>query len=216
MEIVINRFLLREFLGSCDEGKYMQIRRATAEDAARIAEIYNWYILNTTITFEPDLVSPQEITKRIQEKLLHYDWLVGEENQEVIGYAYYGSFRGRVAYNHTVESTIDLTPESRGKGFGKILYGTFLESVKGHGCEVIGVIALPNPQSIALPRALGFAEVGVLKKVGYKFQSYIDVGVWQLSVAYPTVPPHRGHVGALLNLKRLVVAARGNRARSTP
>jgi phosphinothricin acetyltransferase len=67
----------------------MQIRQATAEDAERIAEIYNWYILNTIITFETDVVSPQEMQNRIQEKLISYDWLVGEVNREVIGYAYY-------------------------------------------------------------------------------------------------------------------------------
>jgi len=162
----------------------MQIRQATTGDAARIAEIYNWYILHTIITFETDTVSPQDMTKRIQEKLISYDWLVGKVNREVIGYAYYGSFRSRAAYHHTVESTIYLSQESMGKGFGRTLYAKLLESVKGHGFrEVIGVIALPNPQSIALHRALGFAEVGVLKKVGYKFERYVDVGLWQLSIA---------------------------------
>ena len=158
--------------------------RATVGDAERIAEIYNWYILNTIITFETDVVSPQEMTKRIQEKTIKHDWLVGEVNQEVIGYAYYGPFRTRAAYNHTVESTIYLSQESMGKGFGRTLYAKLIESVKGHGFrEVIGVIALPNPQSIALHRAMGFAEVGVLKRVGYKFGRDIDDGLWQLSIA---------------------------------
>jgi phosphinothricin acetyltransferase len=162
----------------------MQMRRATAGDAARIAEIYNWYILHTIITFETDVVDPQEMENRIEEKTLHHDWLVGEVNHEVIGYAYYGPFRARAAYNHTVESTIYLAQESLGKGFGRALYTQLLESVKGRGFrEAIGVIALPNPQSIALHRTMGFAEVGVLKRVGYKFGRYIDVGIWQLSVA---------------------------------
>ncbi|MBI3798165.1 MAG: N-acetyltransferase [Deltaproteobacteria bacterium] len=160
------------------------MRRATAGDAERIAEIYNRYILHTIITFETDVVGPQEMTKRIQEKTLNHDWLVGEVNQEIIGYAYYGPFRARAAYNHTVESTIYLSQERIGKGFGRALYTQLLESVKGRGFrEVIGVIALPNPQSIVLHRAMGFAEVGVLKSVGYKFGRYIDVGIWQLSVA---------------------------------
>jgi L-amino acid N-acyltransferase YncA len=105
-------------------------------------------------------------------------------NQQVIGYAYYGSFRTRVAYHHTVESTIYLSPESAGKGFGRSLYAKLIESVRDHGFrEVIGVIALPNPQSIALHRKMGFAEAGVLKTVGHKFKKCIDVGLWQLSVA---------------------------------
>jgi L-amino acid N-acyltransferase YncA len=161
----------------------MRMRQATAGDAERIADIYNWYILNTIITFETDVVSPQEMKKRIQEKTITHDWLVGEVNQEVIGYAYYGPFRARAAYNHTVESTIYLSQENLGQGFGRVLYAKLLESVKARGFrEVIGVIALPNPQSVALHRAMGFAEVGVLKRVGYKFARYIDVAVWQMAI----------------------------------
>jgi len=161
----------------------MHIRRATAEDAARIAEIYNWYVLNTTITFETEIVSPQDMTQRIQEELNTYDWLVGEVNHTVCGYAYYGPFRTRAAYQHTVESTIYLAQESIGHGFGRALYTQLLESIRRHGFrEVVGVIALPNPQSIALHRKVGFVESGVLKNVGYKFGKYIDVALWQLSV----------------------------------
>jgi len=50
-----------------DGSESMHIRRATAEDAERIAEIYNWYILNTVITFETEVVSPEQMTKRIQK-----------------------------------------------------------------------------------------------------------------------------------------------------
>ena len=161
----------------------MQIRRATADDAMSIAEIYNWYIHHTIITFETEAVSPQEMTHRIEEKLGTHDWLVGEVNQAVCGYAYYGPFRTRVAYQHTVESTIYLSQESIGHGFGKALYVQLLESVRNRGFrEVVGVIALPNPQSIALHRNVGFTEVGILKNVGYKFGEYIDVGIWQMSV----------------------------------
>jgi phosphinothricin acetyltransferase len=168
----------------------MHIRRATVGDAERIAEIYNWYILNTIITFETDMVSPQEMKKRIQGKTIKHDWIVGEWNQEVIGYAYYGPFRARAAYNHTVESTIYLSQESIGKGFGRAVYAKLLESVKSRGFrEVVGVIALPNPQSIALHKGMGFEEVGVLKNVGYKFGRYIDVGLWQMSMVQPGRPP---------------------------
>jgi len=170
----------------------MQIRRATVGDAERIAEIYNWYILNTIITFETDVVSPQKMKKRIQEKIIKYDWLVGELNQEVIGYAYYGPFRTRAAYNHTVESTIYLAHKSVGQGFGRAVYAQLLESVKSRGFrEVIGVIALPNPQSIALHKKMGFEEVGVLKNVGYKFGRYIDVSLWQMSMVQHGHTPDR-------------------------
>jgi L-amino acid N-acyltransferase YncA len=51
------------------------MRRATAGDAERIAEIYNWYILHTIITFETDVISPQEMAKRIQKNLINHDSL---------------------------------------------------------------------------------------------------------------------------------------------
>jgi phosphinothricin acetyltransferase len=162
----------------------MQIRRATAGDAERIAEIYNWYILNTVVTFETDAISTQEMTTRMQEKLAGHDWLVGEVDREVIGYACYGPFRPRAAYNHTVESTIYLSHEKTGQGLGRALYGRLIESIKGQGFrEVIGVVSLPNPESVAFHRAMGFAEAGVLKRVGYKFERYIDVSFWQLKIA---------------------------------
>lgn len=161
----------------------MQIRQATADDAARITEIYNWYVRNTIITFETAVVSPQDMTLRIQEKRSTHDWLVAEVNQAICGYAYYGPFRGRAAYQHTVESTIYLAQESIGQGFGRALYTQLLEFVRKHGFrEVVGVIALPNPQSIALHHKVGFVEVGVLKNVGYKFGRYIDVALWQKSL----------------------------------
>lgn len=161
----------------------MHIRRATADDAERIAEIYNWYVLNTIITFETEVVSPQDMRQRIQDISHTHDWLVGEVDQTICGYAYYGAFRARAAYQHTVESTIYLAQESVGHGFGKALYPQLLESIRSHGFrEVVGVIALPNPQSIALHRKVGFTEIGILMNVGYKFGQYIDVALWQMSV----------------------------------
>jgi L-amino acid N-acyltransferase YncA len=161
----------------------LYIRRASEADADRIAEIYNWYVLNTVITFETSAVSPQEMRERIREKLTQFDWVVGEFNHQIVGYAYYGSFRHRAAYSHTVESTVYLARESTGKGFGKRLYSALIESASKKGFrEVIGVIALPNPASLALHQALGFREAGFLRGVGHKFGEYVDVALWQRSL----------------------------------
>lgn len=162
----------------------LQIRQATLADAARIAEIYNWYVLNTIITFELEAVSPLDMQQRIEKTLVKYDWLVGEVNQTIVGYAYYSEFRTRVAYSHTVESTVYLTPDCIGQGFGKALYGRLIESAEKQGFrEMIGVIALPNLPSTTLHHKMGFFEAGILQKVGYKFDQYIDVGIWQKSIA---------------------------------
>lgn len=165
----------------------MQIRRALETDAARIAEIYNWYVLNTIITFETTAVAADEMEQRMQEKLAHYDWIVGKSGEQIVGYAYYGAFRARAAYRQTVESTVYLSPEAVGRGFGKSLYTALVESARQHGVrEMIGVIALPNPASMALHQKLDFREVGVLRGVGYKFDRYVDVGLWQRSLGGTT------------------------------
>lgn len=162
----------------------MQIRPIQDGDIAQITEIYNWYILNTTITFETAAISAPDMKQRTQEKVEQYDWLVGELNQAIIGYAYYGRFRSRAAYDHTVEATIYLAPEKIGNGFGQRLYRELIQSVERRGFrEIVGVIALPNQASTRLHQKLGFSEVGVLQRVGYKFDKYIDVGIWQKSVS---------------------------------
>jgi L-amino acid N-acyltransferase YncA len=159
------------------------IRRATEDDAARLREIYNWYVVNTFITFETEIVQADEMRQRIREKLESYEWIVGELNREIAGYAYYGPFRARGAYFRTIESTIYLSQDSKGKGIGKKLYSALIDSASKKGFrEVIGVIALPNPASIALHAGLGFHEAGVLRRVGHKFGTYHDVALWQRSL----------------------------------
>jgi L-amino acid N-acyltransferase YncA len=160
----------------------MNIRQVKIEDAGEIIKIYNWYVLNTAITFETDVVTLEEMSNRINDKLKMHDWLIGEMDNKIIGYAYYCSFRPRAAYRHTVESTIYLSQHAIGKGYGKLLYTQLLESAKERGFrEVIGVIALPNPESVKLHEKLEFSKVGVLRNVGCKFENYINVEIWQKS-----------------------------------
>lgn len=164
----------------------LRIRLASEADAERIGEIYNWYVSNTIITFETAEVSPAEMKRRIHEKLNRYDWIVGEFRRRIVGYAYYGPFRPRAAYGHTVESTVYLSRDSTGKGLGRQIYSALIQSAADRGFrEVIGVIALPNPASIALHQALGFREAGTLRAVGHKFNKYVDVSLWQRSLNRP-------------------------------
>lgn len=161
----------------------IHIRQAQADDIHKILAIYNWYILNTTITFEIEAVSPDAMAARIQEKLEHYDWLVGEVNREVVGYAYYGPFHPRPAYGHTVESSIYLHPKRVGQGLGSALYEALIGSAGSRGFrELVSLIALPNQGSTCLHEKFGFQETGILKNVGYKFDRYIDIGIWQRSI----------------------------------
>lgn len=161
----------------------MIIRRAEICDAAAIAEIYNWYIANTVITFETEHVSIEEMEARIREKLRNHDWLIAEEDNRIIGYAYYGEFRSRAAYGHTVEATIYLLPQYKGRGVGITLYEELFRSAGERKFrEVLAVIALPNPESIRFHEKAGFTHAGIMKSIGYKFHRYIDVAILQKSI----------------------------------
>ena len=155
------------------------IREAIASDAEMIAEIYNYYILNTIITFELDPITPQEVLNRMEKYKKVGPYLVYEEDGEVIGYTYVSKFRERKAYEHSVESTIYLKNGLAGKGLGSKLYSALLSQVSAKFHAVIGGIALPNEASVRLHEQCGFQKVGHFSQVGRKFGKWIDVGFWQ-------------------------------------
>lgn len=157
------------------------IRDVKITDARSIAAIYNYYVENTVITFEEDVVSEEEMIDRIKNTTLKLPWIVYEEKGEVLGYAYASEWKSRCAYKHSVESTVYLNNKVKGKGIGTKLYQELLTRIgKGDVHAVIGGIALPNDASIALHEKLGFEKVAQFKEVGYKFNKWIDVGYWEL------------------------------------
>jgi L-amino acid N-acyltransferase YncA len=157
------------------------VRSATTEDAGRICEIYNHYVLRSTITFEEQPVSPDEMKQRIAEVLTGLPWLVWVEDQVVQGFAYASKWKGRCAYRYSVESTAYLADGSTGRGVGTRLYEALFTALRESKMHVVmGGIALPNDASIAMHEKLGFEKVAHFREVGCKFGKWIDVGYWQL------------------------------------
>ena len=158
-----------------------EIRRATASDARFIADIYNWYVENTVVTFEVEPVSQAEMARRIESRLAKHEWLVSERRGEILGYAYAGGFHERAAYRFTAESTIYLRNGLQGQGLGTPLYRAVIERAFALGYTgLVGVIALPNAASVRLHESLGYEKVAHLRRVGWKHDRWIDVGSWQL------------------------------------
>ena len=162
----------------------MIIRDAVLEDSPKIAEIYNFYVAHTCITFEETEVSSEEMSNRLRkvsESTL--PWIVAVEDEAVIGYAYATKWKERTAYRFSVESTIYLSNEAQGKGLGTELYEVLLDKLKLLGINsVIGGITLPNSASVGLHEKLGMEKVAHFSKVGFKFSEWLDVGYWQLSL----------------------------------
>lgn len=157
------------------------IRTATAADAAAIINIYNHYIATTTISFEENPVTEQEMAQRIKDVSASLPWYVEEQDGVVIGYAYATPWRARSAYRFSVESTVYVAASHAGKGIGKRLYQTLIADLRQRGIHVIiGGIAQPNAASVALHESLGFEKVAHFKDVGRKFEQWVDVGYWEL------------------------------------
>lgn len=163
----------------------MHIRDATSVDAATIAELYNYYILNTTITFEEQAVTDIEMAQRIADvQMAKLPWLVVEQDSRVVGYAYATKWRARHAYRYSVESTVYLAPELVGRGLGTSLYSALLVQLAGAGYHlVIAGIALPNTGSIVLHEKMGFKNVAQFAEVGFKFDKWLDVGYWEKRIS---------------------------------
>lgn len=157
------------------------IRSATAEDAAEICDIYNHYVLETTITFEEQPVDVEEMKQRLIEVLKDLPWLVWDDEGTIRGFAYASKWKGRCAYRYSVESTLYVHPGERRRGIGSTLYQELLDQLRNCGLHtVMAGIALPNDASIALHERLGFEKIAHFREVGWKFRTWIDVGYWQL------------------------------------
>ncbi|MDO6712768.1 GNAT family N-acetyltransferase [Aliiglaciecola sp. 2_MG-2023] len=160
------------------------IRDAVLGDASEIAEIYNFYVVNTCITFEERKVSDEDMSIRLSKVAdCNLPWIVAVLDEAIIGYAYATKWKERSAYRFSVESTIYLSSEYHGKGLGAVLYESLLSKLKPIGINnVIGGITLPNPASVGLHEKLGMEKVAHFSKVGFKFDKWLDVGYWQLSL----------------------------------
>jgi len=160
----------------------MIIRSAKDDDALDIAYIYNYYIATSHATFEIEPIDEAEMLRRIEECWYSgYPFLVCEENDEIVGYAYGRRFRVRQAYLHSVEVTVYVRPGHTERGIGKLLYEKLFDEIrKGDFHAIIGGISLPNDASIKLHENFGFEKVAHFREVGRKFDRWIDVGYWQL------------------------------------
>jgi phosphinothricin acetyltransferase len=157
------------------------IRPARSSDAAAVCEIYNHFVLHTTVTFEEDAVLENDMADRIGNSSDTLPWLVFEVNNAIVGYAHASAWKSRCAYRFSAETSVYLAPEHSGRGIGSALYQALLTRLAETTCHsLLAGIALPNDASVALHEKLGFEKVGQFREVGRKFDRWVDVGYWEL------------------------------------
>jgi phosphinothricin acetyltransferase len=171
------------------------LRPARSEDAPAIAAIYAPYVNDTVISFEETPPPPEEMATRM-EKIgatgLPY-WVAEAPDGAVLGYAYAGLFHARAAYRHTVENSVYVAQDARGRGLGTALMRQIIADCEAADCrQMVALISGQEAQaSIALHGRLGFAPVGTLGAVGFKFGRWIDVVQMQRALGAGDAQPGR-------------------------
>jgi phosphinothricin acetyltransferase len=166
------------------------VRFAAPGDAAAVAAIYAPYVTDSFVSFEEQAPGEDEMRRRIESGGGLHPWLVAEDEAGIAGYASASAFRPRAAYRYAVETSVYLDRERCGRGLGRMLYARLLDLLERQGfVQAIGAISLPNEPSVRLHRALGFAEAGVYRDVGWKCGGWRSVGLWQRALAPASSPP---------------------------
>jgi phosphinothricin acetyltransferase len=155
----------------------IEVREAEPGDLEAILAIYNDAVINTTATYdyEPRSRDAQQqwfAAKRAQ----NFPVLVGLEAGVVSGFASYGPFRPWAAYLYTVENSIYVAPEKRGRGLGTATLGPLLDIARARGFHamVAGIDATNDP-SLKLHAKFGFERVAHFRQVGWKFERWLDL-----------------------------------------
>ena len=158
------------------------IRGADAQrDAAACAAIYAPYVEDGPTSFEERPPDAAELADRIEGS---HTWLVAEEEDEVVGFAYACPHRSRPAYRWSVDVSVYVAAGHQGEGHGRRLYEALFADLRERGFRVACAgITLPNEASVALHERLGFEPVGVYRGIGWKAGAWRDVGWWQLELS---------------------------------
>ena len=160
----------------------IETRLATADDLPGILTISNWAVLHTAANFAIEPETPDAWRADYHQTHEMFPWFVAiDETGEVIGFAKASPWKGRCAYAWTAETTVYVHPDHHGRGLGTKLYARLVATLRAQGYRtILGGITQPNPASVRLHESLGFRRVAVLEQVGWKFDTWHDVGYWQL------------------------------------
>ncbi len=157
------------------------IRDATAADAPAIAAIWNPVIRDTTITFNAVEKTLDDITTMIATRQADgHAVLVAERAGTVAGFATYAQFRPGVGYARAMEHTILLSPAAQGAGLGRALLLSLEARARTAGsATLIGGVSAENTAGRAFHTRMGYTQVAILQRVGFKFGRALDLVLMQ-------------------------------------
>ncbi len=154
----------------------VRIRLASETDAPALLEIYAPYVQNTAISFETEVPSVEQFQSRIHCTLSRYPYFIAEEAGRILGYTYASPFKNRAAYDWAVETSIYVRRGEHSRGIGRALYNALETALlRQNVTNLNACIAYPHPQSVEFHRKMGYREVGVFHRCGFKLGQWRDM-----------------------------------------
>lgn len=159
------------------------IRTVTENDAARLAEIYSYYVKETAVSFEYEAPSVEGFKSRIRTITPKYPYLVYETDGKILGYAYAGAYSEREAYNWTAATSIYIDKDSRRQGIGTALYQELEARLFDQGIvNILAGVAYIDKEdeflthdSYEFHKRMNYKEVAHMIKIGKKFDRWYDL-----------------------------------------
>jgi L-amino acid N-acyltransferase YncA len=170
----------------------MPIVTCTHERHARaIVDIFNEAILNSTALYDYTPRPLEAMVDWFQQKASAQYPVIGVEDDAgtLLGFASYGQFRVRPAYKYTVEHSVYIHRDHRGKGLGPLLMQRLIEEAQAQEYHVlVGGIDASNAASIRMHERLGFTHSGTIQQAGFKFGRWLDLAFYQRILSTPREP----------------------------
>ena len=165
----------------------LKVRDANLADIPAIQSIYAPYVLQTAVSFEREVPTVEEFTRRMTHTLERFPYLAAEEDGAVLGYCYAGCVNERPSAWPSAELSVYVNREQRGRGIGSLLYRAMEERLKAQNVRnlyaLVAESGSDNPYLTAdsprFHKAMGYSEVGRLHACGEKFGYWLDLVYWE-------------------------------------
>jgi L-amino acid N-acyltransferase len=157
------------------------IRTANVADLEAIREIYNYYVVRSTCTFQIEPDTDAERLAWFTDRSPDHPIVVAESAGGVVGWGALSPWKSRGAYARSVEASVYVRHDLQRRGVGRALMLELIDRARNAGHHVIiGGACTEQTASLALQESLGFQRVGCFRQVGHKFGRWLDVAYMQL------------------------------------
>ncbi len=154
-------------------------------------DIFNEAIVHSTALYDYAPRAPQSMVGWFKTKEAGRFPVIGaiDDGGGLLGFASYGTFRAWPAYKYSVEHSVYVHKDHRGRGIGlALMQRLILAAVEQQMHVMVGGIDVTNTGSIALHEKLGFVHAGTIRHAAFKFNRWLDLGFYQLLLETPLEP----------------------------